>query len=537
MSAEQAAIRDRRPTAASQSPWLVITLVLFVGGVGLAVLGVHRVFTLFFGDAVPMKIAATPASSAERRAGVVRGYATILGDGQAPLPPCLVSHKVGKNKKWMHLTGDATVRLISDGLELHLPGGTRVELFNDTFPNGGGITQAVYDRVHARLPHLREKGAWRISCVGPRDQVWIEGCTQGGQLGACAGVDKVVITPGDPALRVAWEKSRVMRWGAAALFGLLVALRLAAAAFGYPREVVLALARHEGRGAVEPSGAYWAVLAVFCLGLPITFSFAEWVFGPWVTGGAIVGLSLLFVIAMVMRVITLGRARRILVGTATTRLYDAEGARRELAVRVTDDAPTIEGFRPGARHAFVRFTIDEQVAETIGNKTRTSSQIVAQGSHPRYVPIQDTSGRGMLDLRHCVLDVLDEPDNQFQPEHVPPWLPQTLEQPIVRSSGHRGFTVTWKALDVGEPLLVFGPLERVMPGDVGATLEGREGYREPATVPIVRGSEGTRAIAYVGDERHLLTRITLERGGLACLLVVLPAAMAGLAALAVALLR
>ncbi len=128
------------------------------------------------------------------------------------------------------------------------------------------------------------------------------------------------------------------------------------------------------------------------------------------------------------------------------------------------------------------------------------------GIHPPQIALEDATGRG-------VLDVDDEPTVTWGgPTTAPDWLPHRFGDQIVRSPDHRSFDVVWGTVDAGEPLLVYGDVERVMPSAVSAPTEARQdGYRVAADVPLVRAKEGRTAVAHVGTEAALLSMMGRER--------------------------
>lgn len=493
-------------------------------GLALAALGAVQFARGAFGPAPAHERVARPSSAEERAAGVVRGFATLRETGPKPLPPCLITHKKGKKTRTIHVNGDVAVTM-KGGESLRIPDRATVEFFHDEFPFGAGIGQDVYDRVHARYPELRGSGSWKIGCVGPAEPIWLEGCADAaGELTGCDG-PHVLLTPSGPRRRAAWEIAGVVRWAALSLLGLLAALRVLAFITSYPREVVVALATPEGSS--PPSATTRYGFAVFLtIALPISLGIGtETELGAWLTVAILFAFAILFLVGLGSRLGVLGRALRRLVSTETSRLHDRagqghEGGAGELAVRIAADAPTLEGFREGARHAFVRCSIQESYERSSGDKTVLGTRAIGGAAAPRYVPIEDESGRGLLDTRGCALEVLEEPATWLL--STPAWLEGALGKPLTPGPDHRAFNVTWKALDPGEPLLLFGAVERASPGDAGAVIEMAEGYRQPSTVPIVRSSGEEQLIAYVGDERLLVSHLRRERAVAAALLVIVP---------------
>lgn len=497
--------RDRRRR--SLLGWLFF-LVFGLGGAVAFVVGVVRAQAILLGpDATVGRVASAP-TAAERAKGVVRGRATLVPATPKDLPACLVSHKKGKNTAWVTLRGDLTARVGDETLAL--PSSSSLEFLEHLRPTNAGLASSVFASVHQAMPQLAKSGGYKITCLGPEEPVWIEACRRGEDLVPCAGTKAVVLTVGGGAARADWERSYGVAFGVLALFGAVLFLRVVMVPFTYAREVVETLAVHGGRRPPGGDGVYWTVLMVNLLLLPISFAFWGSPIGPWITGGVVGGLVASFLVASARRLPRLLTARRVLRASRTAPLHTADpGARRELAVRVTTDAPTIVG-PTGGQHAYLRCSLQEAYAERSGSKTVVRMRAAGSGMMPRAVPIEDDSGRGWLDLQHCILDSGDEPSVDLDAGNLPPWLPELLGRSVEAGPGHRHFTLTWKALDPGEPLLLYGGVERALPGAADAVVEARHGYREPATVPIVRGTPDARTVAYVGDELHLLGALRLE---------------------------
>lgn len=527
MSTVAKGARDRRQR--SVLGW-VFFLLFGVGSAVACVVGGLRVHAILLApDATALRVASTP-TAAEREKGVVRGRATLVAATPKDLPACLVSHKKGKNTAWVTLRGDLTAHLGDETYEL--PTRTSIEFLEHLRPTNAGLPSSVFASVHQAMPHLAKSGAYKITCLGPEEPVWIEACKRGEALVPCAGADAVVLTVGGGAARADWERSYGVAWGVLALFGAVVFLRLAMVPFTYAREVVDTLAAHGGRAAPAGDGVYWTLLMVNVLLLPIAFAFWKSPIGPYVSGAVVLGLVGSFLVATARRLPRLVAARRVLRGSRTAPLHGVDpGARRELAVRVTADAATLVG-PTGGRHAYIRCSVQENVAEKSGTKTVLRMRPAGSGMMPRAIPIEDASGRGWLDLQHCELDSGDEPAVDLHAGNIPPWLPELLGHPLEAGPGHRHWTLTWKAIDPGEPLLLYGAVERALPGAADAVVEARHGYREPATVPVVRGSAEARTVAYVGDEGHLLQAIRLELGARAVITLLMLGAAAAFVAVA-----
>lgn len=83
------------------------------------------------------------------------------------------------------------------------------------------------------------------------------------------------------------------------------------------------------------------------------------------------------------------------------------------------------------------------------------------------------------------------------PEGVPPspgWFAQVVPR-LERSETHVSYGAVLTVLEPGDPLLIFGAVERV----------------PPPAAPLVRGTPGAQTIVHVGLESSLLAGIGTER--------------------------
>lgn len=440
---------------------------------------------------------------------MIRGLARLEAIEPNPVVPCIASHKKGKNTRWVHLNGDVRVRF-DDGRTFTVPDAATVEFFENTHPTGAGLVPLDLARVRARLKQIDASvTSWKLACLGPQEQVWVEACaTSDEELRGCAEHDgHVLLTPGGPSIRAQWLTGHAHGFVALGLLGMVLLLRITWGAASSGRTVIGRLAE---QSAVPGAGtATGVVTALFSLGAFISLATWATTYGPWFLCAFVAGLAVLLVVSLLRRLRVLGAARRVLVETETSRLHGASHDANELAVHVAHDAPLVDGFRAGARHAAVQLSIEEGYAKRSGSKTVVAQKKVLRGAHPRFVPIEDASGRGVLDLNGCELDVPLEPAVQWKgAAATPAWVVERFGA-LEESQTHRYFVVGWRAVDPGEPLLIYGGVERVAPSAVGG--EDVTVYRIAPEIPVVRSREGRTSIAHVGAEAPLLRAIGLER--------------------------
>jgi hypothetical protein len=461
--------------------------------------------------------------------GMVRGLATFRPEGTYPVPPCIASYKRGKSTNHTHFSGDNRVRF-DDGAEYVLPETQKIEFFQNDGPEraaGKALSTATRSYLSRIKPDVKEFQS--VACLTPNEKVWVEACVYDGALVGCADrADPVLLTVGGADARTSYVMSHAHGSIALALLGFGVLLLVVTAPYRHGRRVVRDLARRHG-----VTGAETFAIVLFAIGALGSFiSLATWStqYGPWFLCAFVALLAILTLSTTIGRLRILGAARRALIATETTQLNSEQGLDRELAVHVAEDAPPIEGFRGGDRHAIVRFRIVESYAEKQGSKTVVATRDVLEGVYPKLVPIVDASGRGMLALDHCTIDVPDQKEALWVGRPTSPsWFSETFE--LEPSPTHRGYVAFWGAVQPGDPLLIHGGVERVRPATVGAAEN--PGYRAPDEIPLVRGQEHAPAIAYVGTEATLTRGIATERVAL-IILVLLSGGATAAAAIAFA---
>ncbi|MBI2388830.1 MAG: hypothetical protein HYV09_04355 [Deltaproteobacteria bacterium] len=433
--------------------------------------------------------------------GPVRALATFHPQGQWPVPPCLFRWKKGKNTVTTHLSGDNRVEL-EDGRSLVLSEQQKIEFLAAEEPQNPQGASEVADR-YWKHGHGGLQTSSRV-CLGETEKVWVEGCVRAGQLERCAGKDTVLLTPGGASAR----RSFLLARAHGAIGVVLVAVALWAGvvhvSFRMSRSSLEDLARRRGQlKSIAPS------VVAGVAGVGTLFTAATWggFHGPWSTFGVAVVFVCAMLLASLGRLRVLGAARRFVADTRTSSLHAPDAGVSELAARVANDASPIEGFEQGRRHAFVQFVVRETFMTIKNNKATTDTREVARGMFPPHVPIEDASGRGMLELARCSVDVEGAPPT-IPLDWQPPWFAALVGE-LPRSPGHQRFAVEWVAIDPGDPLLIYGGVERVSPEKVGAPMTAE--YRGDPQVPVVRGKDESPAIVHVGDEATLLRGIDRER--------------------------
>lgn len=486
---------------------MVVRLLLAGLGLALILVGVHNARD----NQRALEIVPRPASQAERAKGIVRGLATFYPEGAQPVPPCIASWKSGKSSKSTHFSGDN--RVVLEGGDSYVLSETqKIELFRNEPParptNGGPVAKAYLSRIK---PDVKTFSS--VRCLSEREPVWLEACLSGKMLVGCAAPeDPILLTVGGAGVRKTYLTSHAQGGVALVVLGLTLILFAVASSFVHARAVITALAKQ--RGVSGPGVLLIVYIAIGVLGT-IGASFA-WptIYGPWIFGVFVGILLLSLVVLAVVRVRTLGAARRVLLDTETTGLGSATAGEGELAVRVAPDAETVEGFRAGERHAIVRFHIVEGYEfKNSSNKTSTQVRDVAKSGFPKHVPIVDGTGRGVLAVEHCQIDGPAEPEITWAEgvPNAPPWLTDAVGA-LPRSASHRYYTAKWVVVEPGEPLLIYGGLERVLPSTVGAPDVAA--YRFDPNIPLIRGREDAPALAYLGLESALLRAIAIERSAL-----------------------
>lgn len=147
-------------------------------------------------------------------------------------------------------------------------------------------------------------------------------------------------------------------------------------------------------------------------------------------------------------------------------------------------------------------------------KTSVQEREVLASGYPKFVPILDGTGRGVLSVEHCRVDAGEEPPITWADgaPAAPAWFFEAVSV-LPRSDTHRFYRAHWVVVERGEPLLIYGGVDRVLPSSVG--VPDGAAYRFDPNIPLVRGREDEPAFAYVGLESALLGAIARERVALA----------------------
>ncbi len=465
------------------------------------------------------------AIPAEGIDGSVRSFATFHPEGATPVPPCLVRWKRGKNYTYTHMSGDNRVEL-SNGRKLFFSVRQRLEFFLDAGP----FRPRAQDHTHAQ-----SDAYWREiqpdvtyqekSCLSESEIVWIEGCVKGDQLVACKNQDDgVLINPGGPKRYRMYTMCRAHGTVGLGMLGAVFMVLALNAKFRVSRRVVEDLARWRN---IMPGQAASVVAAVLSFVTLISLFLWSTSFGPWFALAGATGIIFASLVVAIMRLRVLGAAGRLLREMQTSPLHSRETGTRELAVRIAPDAPTVAGFRPGEQYAMVQFQIKEICKVQSGNKTTTHQRDVAEGSFPRNVQVVDASGPGMLDTGHIVLDAEPQMNMRSAELQQPDWLAQVIGQ-LPRAPTHDEYVVSYRVAKPGDPLLIYGGVERVRADLVGASVPVQ--YRQTQDIPLIRGSAASPVLVHVGDEAALLSGVRMERvTRVAGILILISALAAGVA--------
>lgn len=415
------------------------------------------------------------SSEAERASGVLRGYARFEPQAPTPVPPCLAHFKRDDENGYSHFNGDSRV-FTRDGDEYVLPETSTIEFFGNVPPETSEpVTETVEAYQQFRRPDVKVYES--VRCLAPTKEVWVEACANGETLVGCSEhSDRVLITVGGPAVRAHSLASDAHG---------LASLSLFAAVFG---SVVSALsidpARHRARAMVRGGKAMPSVRAIVGGALGAVFVGIAAMLVTTTVGGGLFGLVMGAGLAAASLLVT--RARRFSLARGELRrdsseLHPLVGREEgDLQVAIPEDAPTIEGFDPGATagHAAVRFRIVERCEEPRADDdgTNTALRTVLEGWHPERVEISDRSGRGTLSLARCDVELEPRSPREIKDEsELPAWFRDGFQLPAP-SPHHAAFVCEWSVLERGDSLVVFGATRTI----------------EPAKPPDRRG-EGKRA--------------------------------------------
>lgn len=532
---EATAIRDRGLAQSKALPRLAVGAVLLAVVASCALMVRESWYVLRFGFAPSsslVRLGRNPGQK-ELEGGRTRGVAKVSAVPGAPYGACRARQRSKKGGSFKHVRDahGGSIVTFEDGSQWQVPASTNVEFgpwTPDPLPRDPDDAELV--RFLQGIGEMSHSGTMELFCLHQEEVVYVHACAGPARtLVACDGESAVVMSPGRSVepIRTA-IRARVVGAISGIGFGVLVVALMARLAVRVPREIVSMLAAYaKGRPwsrFSRPVIWFWLPILVgvpaflLCrLGVP------GHVLGPWLSLILVIVLTGLYAEWTLRRLVELAAARRVVSRTTTTLLRSpVTGERCELSLRVTPDAPTYVG-PSGGMHAAIRVVIAEDPEEN---------------DIPGAIPVQDASGRGLLDLRGCVLDVMPDLANE-------PMTPSAAEKlladlgvkaEVIRIKGNKGgtrpVTVSWYSLDPGDPLLVYGSIERVLPSEAG--VAGDPGYRDGVPQPVVR-ARSKDVVVYMGQEALLLRRITRELGVLVVLSPILLATLVGAALLAVRL--
>jgi hypothetical protein len=410
---------------------------------------------------------------------------------------------------------DGTIVVLADGRRLALAGTTPIDFSpwqGDALPREPSSDELK--RLLSVLPERDAKGTFRAACLSPAHDVFVAGCVEADSLVPCSSRETVMLAPGGrPAART-WLT--VHAAGSIGFACMLLMLPLLCAWFfaAHLRAVTRTLGAH-ARGRPTRKSSLATVAFVVSLGAIVALIVR--VTPLWDnTVGPVVGLALtlslcaVVVFRLVTRVFQVSAALRVVTHTETTALESRSPEKlRELSVRVSSDAPTRQA-PDGRPVSLVRVEIDDKTPPL---------------DLPRRIPVEDASGRGVLDLERAVLDVLPGGGDvrtirsirellttlgatQAEADDLIGYRPETYQQKGKTRS--HSYACKWWSIAPGAPLLVYGDVQRVPPGEAQETGTAEPGYREVPTMPLVHaGTHGM--IVYVGEEAELARKLRRER--------------------------
>ncbi len=441
-------------------------------------------------------------------AGLIHGEARVtkLDGGRAP---CAVSYRRGKSSHDVTVQNGAQITF-ADGRTFTA---SEVDFLSSYRPSAAPSREESL-RIQRELD-IDASNSPDVTCVTPDEPMYVVGCLpgEGGtKLVACRGEDGVLLAPGKRStLFVASYAARGVAWLAAAMLGALLGGLMLWLQGAFLRPVVRDLSEHarETARAGASRDLFWVIFPGACVIGAIAFLAVRGRSGFYVLTMLVVVLACLFVYFIVaIRFRRVHAALKIVRSTSTSKLSDAGDEIREMSVRVAPDAARIDPIGGEHRPAFVRATIIE-VRNMPGQKGKTTEVSVERAvlSYPRRLPIVDEAS-ATLDMEGCRLDT--RPQNPVKMKgalDLPEWASEALPKSIEAAEHHKEFLVQWAKLDPGDPLLVYGQVARVSPGEGEAHQRAATGYR---TAPVALAVQG-KAVAYHGDERELERGLARER--------------------------
>src|SRR5262249_21704099 len=122
---------------------------------------------------------------------------------------------------------------------------------------------------------------------------------------------------------------------------------------------------------------------------------------------------------------------------------------------------------------------------------------------PAKLAIQDAMGGGEISLDHAMLDVPADPPTRTTAERLPPWVHEGGALPSLSASSD-GLRLATTILEPGEPILVFGEIERTGKGAPDAV------YREHREDTRIAGTPASPVIVHVGSRAQVARAIRDE---------------------------
>lgn len=375
-----------------------------------------------------------------------------------------------------------------------------------------GFTDDTERAWRQRIPAIPAQGYLEDECIDVGQPIFLDGCrveggAKAGGIGPCRD-RPLVVTPGDgsPEPRITMLAEDLLGWLGIFSGALMLLLLCGLWAFGVgPAVQALERLSVSPRRAMAPrSIAAWVGF------LGVAALFVQWVVAmvrdpdtsglqhPFALGIAAFGVAMLRVVWRRRR--ALQAAMRPVLDAPTVPLHRAStGDMVELAVRVSDDAPLLEGPLTGQHVAFYGVS----VVQSFRRGKETFSELESDRIEPPMLPIVDESGPGYLDLTHAQFDLRAV-------RHVP----SAVEVEVGRWKSILGsievkpyasFEIEERQLSPGESLYVLGMVDHRQPTEDGG------GYRAAAGVPVIGAAEGAGLIVYAGTERGLLAKLRWKR--------------------------
>lgn len=461
-----------------------------------------------------------------------RWFAATLQRTTRSVPPwCVVIHEhyvSGKNGGWREddrwtFETDSRVTLPEGGEAM-----LGVHRAHVVEPQWVRVSPEHEREWRGRAPSLAYGGRLRETCAEPEAPVWVDGCLSAPRapvsgdppvvLGDC-GAQRLELTLGASAPQRARDAfahdvlARVTRILAAALVVLLSLSAVRSRASLSTRAALLKFTPQRSRRRYRVAG--FAMLLVACV-----YAVLSWVAYSASDGVSRQAYWLGFLgVAGVCFVLeefraqgaALRRALAPVLRLPTVPLMQASGNRVEVAVRVARDAPVHTGRLSGKPRAWSSLEI---VARWNEGKVARSQVLCDQRAPQEGIPVEDESGRGVLELQRGSLDVRVV-ECTVRASRAPDWVKALV--PSALSLPDATLVLREHYLEPGEELYLLGHVvQEVSPGEVG--------YRSEAHRPRFSAKNAEELLVYAGNEGGLrrtaqweLTYGALRAGGIALL--------------------